>query len=122
MSLRDKLKPRTKEPIGKVAPCLKCGYPDCEHYSANYQKCPRCDGKIKPTFSIPDDSWDFSDTEDTDPGIGPPPAPGQWSPAQIAAGAAWYRCGSCSKSTFANRYDVAAGQHCHCGGALYVLP
>lgn len=49
------------KPIGKVGPCEKCAYPDCEYITARYQQCDRCDGKIKYTYSLPSSTWDDDD-------------------------------------------------------------
>lgn len=116
MSIYEKLKPRQpKAPIGKVEDCRVCGYKDCEFYTANYQKCPRCDGKIKPTYELADDSWDDVDTS---PGWPPANAPVQnWTMPPR-----WFRCGNCSGKTKADPMAVAGGLKCACGGCLYVLP
>lgn len=42
---------------GRIGPCEKCGYPDCEYIVGSFQNCDRCAGKIKHTYTLSDDSW-----------------------------------------------------------------
>jgi hypothetical protein len=100
------LRPNTKTAHGKVGPCERCAYPDCEYVSVNMQLCPKCD------YGADDIDSDFDLDMDTDPGFGP----------AMPAVTRWYHCQSCPTQTKANPYDVAAGQRCTCGGMLYVKP
>lgn len=70
--LFEKLRPKTKERLGKVVPCTRCGR-DAECYSANYIHCPRCDSPKpkaavkplpKPEFSSDEYGFIILSTED----------------------------------------------------------
>lgn len=52
-----------RRPVGKVGPCETCGFPDCEYITNRYQACPQCDGKLRPTYSLPDTTWDLAEWE-----------------------------------------------------------
>jgi Zn finger protein HypA/HybF involved in hydrogenase expression len=110
--LIDNLRPKTKESVGKVEPCKRCGSP-AEYYSANYQHCPRCDApKARATPSGPAYEFEltFDDDETTNPGFG----------FNVSA---WYRCHRCQLQTLADTGEVANGLGCPlCSGPLYRMP
>lgn len=101
LSLKDKLKPDTKQRVGKIAPCPKCGR-DAEHYSANYIACERCDSPT-PKKAAPAPKpilGDFGEDIDTNPG---------WSTTQR-----FYTCQGfyCGVESLYFIDSVAAGQTC----------
>jgi hypothetical protein len=131
VSLHDKLKPDNRTPVGKVGPCEKCGFPDCEYVLPRYQKCDRCAGKIKQTYEAPPDLWDdFDDDPPTNPGFSmsvgsgttwtlPPTAKPHKVQYTIFA---WYQCATCQLQSKMPIDDVANGATCLCGGHLRLMP
>ena len=108
MSFLDKLKPNTKQRVGKIGDCLKCGYPDCEFITPSYNQCDRCDGKIRKTYEAPVDLWD--DEVATNPGVGP------------ALKYRDYVCILCRQRYYEDPAEVARGFRClRCRGALIMV-
>lgn len=46
---------------GRIGPCEKCQYPNCEYIIGTFQNCPRCAGKIKHTYTLANEDWGLSE-------------------------------------------------------------